>query len=158
MPVFEDIGVVLFLSVFISFAAIIVWFISREWRQVASLYPLRNDFPSELWHFRSGEIAGVRIGGFLIVGADGRGAFFSACFPFSFLLPAFFVPWADLSGVERKGLFVRNVELRFSKAHKHENFISGRIADKLEQCSGARWKYMRAGKHKLFERNHNGSA
>ncbi len=100
----------------------------------------------------------VRIGGFLIVGADLRGAFFAACFPFSFFLPTFFVPWTDLSGVERKALLVRKVELRFWKAHNHENIKSGRIADQLERCSGERWKYKRAQKRKVFEKERNGSA
>ncbi len=156
--VFESLSIVLFICIFMVLSAGIVWYVSKDWRQVAALYPLRNDFPSERWHFRSGEIADVRIGGFLIVGADPRGAFFAVCFPFSFFLPTFFVPWTDLSGVERKGLLVRFVELRFSKAHTHENIISGRIADKLERCSGECWKYKRAQKRQFFERDRNGSA
>jgi hypothetical protein len=142
--VLEYLGTVFFICIFIVASAGILWYVSKDWRQVAALYSLRNDLPSERWYFCSGEIAGVRIGGFLTVGADLRGAFFAVSFPFSFLLPAFFVPWPDLSGVERKGLLVRIVELRFSKAHKHENTISGRIANQLERCSGEQWKYKRA--------------
>jgi hypothetical protein len=158
MVALEYLGVVLFICIFIALSAGMVWYISRDWRQVAGLYPLQNDLPSERWYLRSGEIAGVRIGGFLIVGADLRGVCFAACFPFSFFLPTLFVPWTDLSGVERKGLLVRIVELRFSKAHKHENIISGRIADKLERCSGELWKYKRAQRRFVFERDHNSSA
>ncbi len=49
MPVLEYLGIVLFICIFMVFSAGIVWYVSKDWRHVAALYPLRNDFPGERW-------------------------------------------------------------------------------------------------------------
>ena len=143
----------LYVIIFLAFSVGIVWLISREWRRIAVLYPLQDNVIDKHWYFRSGRVAGIKIGGFLIIGANLRGVLFAVVYPFSLFIPPMFVPWDELTGVEHKGIFVRFVDLRFSKVPYCENMISGRLADKLEKTSGEIWKYKRARKRIFFERD-----
>lgn len=153
MSIYDYPSPLLFVFIFFSFSAGIVWFISREWRRIAVLYPLQDNFITKRWYFRSGRVAGVKLGGVLIVGANLRGVLFAAVFPFSLFIPPLFVPWEELTGVEHKGMLVRFVDLRFSKVPDSENMISGRLADRLERTSGEIWKYERARTRGFFERD-----
>jgi hypothetical protein len=151
MSINDYLSPLLFVFIFLSFSAAIVWLISREWRRIAVLYPLQNNFIGKRWYFRSGRVAGIRLGSLLIVEADLRGVLFAAVFPFSFFIPPLIIPWDELTGVEHKGMFVRFVDLRFSKVPGYEYMISGRLADKLERGSEEIWKYKRARKRTFFK-------
>ena len=143
----------LFMVLFVPAAAALSWFISRGWRDLATAYRLNDQFSGERWFFRTGVIADTTYGCLLIVGGDLRGAYFSTCLP-SAICPPLLIPWGDIQGVERKGLLVRFVELKFVKGPpdgQHE--ISGRVADRLESVSGGAWRYQRAKKTVIFGRD-----
>lgn len=150
--VVEKIAILLFVVLWFS---IILWFLSRGWRQLAKTYKWSGIFSGEKLYFRTGTISGTKYGMFLIVGGDVRGAYFSICLP-SRLFPPIQIPWSDIKGQEHRGLTARYVDLIFEKdknKSNDRNIISGRVADTLEQLSGGVWVYERAGKRVIFARD-----
>ncbi len=143
----------IFLALVITGLVGIAWLISMKWRKVAAVYPSQSPCSGRRWFFRSGVIAGTKVGGMLVVGADLRGAYFSMVFPFSLFAPTLMVPWSELSGVERKGILVRFVELKFGRVTELRNEISGRLADKLESSSGGVWRYERTSRTVIIGRD-----
>jgi hypothetical protein len=132
----------------LAFAAGILWILSRGWRELAKEYRAIDSFSGMRWYFRTGAIAGSEYGCLLILGGGLRGAYVSSFLPSRFC-PPLFIPWEDIQGIERKGVLVRFVELRFAKAQEVQNKdtrISGRMADRFEEVSNGRWKFRRAGK------------
>ncbi len=122
----------------------ILWFVLKQWRKVAEVYPCLQPCYGNRCYFRSGIIAGANINGFLIIGADLRGVYFSSLFPLSLFAPPLMIPWEELTGVEHKGILSRSVELTFARMEDIRNEIPGRLADKLEEASGGVWHFERA--------------
>jgi hypothetical protein len=133
----------------VPFVIVVLWFVSRGWRELAKCYPLTVPFSGQRWYCRSGEIAGAEFGCVLIFGGDLRGVYVSTIFP-ARLFPPLFIPWDEIKGAEKKGWLVRLVKLEFRQGPREEQWISARLADKLELASGGVWKYRRAKKRVIF--------
>jgi hypothetical protein len=126
--------------------------ITRGWREVSKYYLLTGLYTGKKYYFRTGSFAGANYGCLLIIGGNHRGMYLSALMP-SHLCPPLLIPWDDITAIERRGLLTREVELRF--VHDYErsdtyNYISRRLAVRLEAASGGRWTYMSAGKGVIF--------
>lgn len=120
--------------------------VTRGWREVSGHYGFSGIFSGKKYYFRSGSFAGSNFGWLLIIGGNRDGMYLSAVMP-SRLCPPLLIPWDDITGVERRGLLTREVELRFVHDYRksqENNCISSAMAGKLEVASSGRWTYRHA--------------
>jgi hypothetical protein len=140
--------------VFCGFFAI-VWYVTRGWRELSKSYRHPGIYSGRRYYLRTGNIAGAEYGLVLIVGGNREGAYFSTLLP-SRLCPPLLIPWADLTGIERRGLTVRHVELSVKKDVRNSNvvnYVSANIADKLEALSEGAWSYKHSQKKTIFRKD-----
>jgi hypothetical protein len=133
----------------VLFIAFILWLSTRGWRDLARVYPLRFPFSGRRWFFQSARLGDGKFGGVLIVGSDHSGVYFSTIFPAT-LCPPIFIPWNEIEGLERKGILTRLVQLKFAQWSERDQYISGRLADKLEEAAAGAWTYQRSQKKSFF--------
>jgi hypothetical protein len=130
----------------------IAWLITRGWRDVSKHYKFAGIYTGKKYYFRSGSFAGVKFGCFLILGGNHQGAYLSTMMP-NQLCPPLLIPWNEITGIERRGLISRNVELTLAKDYIKSavnNYISRNMADKLESLSEGEWTYKHATKRVIF--------
>ena len=130
----------------------IVWFITRGWRNISKHYKFAGIYTGKKYYFRFGNFAGAKLGCFLILGGNRKGAYLSTLMP-RHLCPPLFIPWEDIIGIERRGLISKRVELRLSDDFNKSgafNYISRNMADKLEYLSKGKWSYKHATKSILL--------
>jgi hypothetical protein len=127
------------------------------WASLASAFPAHDEVIGERFSFRSGSLGWryfpVRYGNCLFVTVGREGFRLSILFPFRFLSPPIFVPWAKVVSVEEKRLFflsysvlsirdhwsrisVRGAPGRSLKAHFEEYHTGGRSTKSLERTRG----------------------
>lgn len=91
------------------------------WRALQERYPDRLDQSLERLRFQSANMgkflgAGVNFGNCLTFDICRSGLRVSIWFVFSLFQNPFFVPWSDITAIERRRFFFRGVELRFGPA------------------------------------------
>ncbi len=135
----------------------IAWAITRGWRELAKYYRFSGIYTGNRYRFRTGSLAGANFGCFLIAGGNRQGAYFSTLLP-SHLCPPLLIPWEDITGIERRGILSRTVELKLANDIKKSevfNSISGRLADRLEKLSEGIWSYKHATRRVIFGKDEN---
>jgi hypothetical protein len=79
------------------------------WASLASSFPAHDEVRGESFRFRSGSLGRryfpVRYGNCLFITVNQEGFGISILFPFRFLSPPIFVPWAEVVAVEEKRYF-----------------------------------------------------
>jgi len=88
------------------------------WRALQRRYPDRLDQPVERMRFQSGNMGkflgtGANFGNCLTFDVCRSGLRVSVLFIFALFQKPFFVPWSDISAIERRRFFFRGVELQF---------------------------------------------
>ena len=107
------------------------------WIALAEVYPAAGGFEGDRWWFQSAQMRWrVNYGGVLTVGASPRGLYLSVLLPFRIAHPPLFIPWADISASERKGLAAGYVELRFRRAPGIPLRVMERLGRRIAESAG----------------------
>jgi hypothetical protein len=144
--------IIILVCSFYIFGLLVAWTQAKTWRKIASKYPISNRRIDCKWYFRRLQIADIESRLILITGANKDGAYFSACVPFSYILPPFFVPWSEIQGFEHRLALRQVVELRFAQAKGYRSIVivSKRIALKFSAASNNTWTFDRSFKRTLW--------
>ena len=99
-----------FLPLFVSMWLVITGLLSYigGWASLARAFPAHDEVHGDRFRFRSGSLGWryfpVRYGNCLFITVNQEGFCLSILFPFRFLSPPIFVPWAEVVVVEEKRL------------------------------------------------------
>lgn len=131
---------IFFIGAWVGVLAIIS--IMGGWRNLARMYRATQSFSGNRFYFQSGGMRrGTSYNNCLTVGANLYGLYLSVFLPFRFAHPPLFIPWEDISTkFHGKGWLFAGVRLQFAKCPSGSLLISKRLANRLSQASGLRFK------------------
>ncbi len=111
------------------------------WRELAKVYRAAMPFTGRRWWFQSAEMRWrTSYGGCMNIGANKDGLYLSVLFLFRLGHPPLFIPWPDISAIERRSwLLFKMVELRCRKVPTVPIRIYRRLAEKISEAAGADW-------------------
>ena len=131
--------------VFAGLALLILYVLSRMggWNRLAENYKSSREFVGEKWYMQTIRIGLVNYKNAITIGCNNVSLYLSVLFPFSFGHPKLEIPLSDITGVERKGMLVRYIELSFRRAPDTKLRLYKMAADRVEQASKGAWSYER---------------
>jgi len=134
-------AVIPFFVLFWSFAVMFLVARLTGWATLAQRFRLTSTFTGPTWAFQSARMRwSTHYGSCLNVGADATGLTLSVFFLFRPGHPPLFVPWSEISVVERrKILFIKQVKLLLGREEQIPFVISGGLADRIQAAAGTAW-------------------
>lgn len=112
------------------------------WQQLQAVYPAPPKVTGTAFSNVGAIFNGAHYSGVLRLTANSEGIRWEVVRPFQFGTSPLFVPWVDIYGVEKKGVFRSLVELQFAKVPQVNVGIGKKLSDKLSEASKGSWKYM----------------
>lgn len=111
------------------------------WSTLARRFRMQSPFTSPTWRFQSARMRwSTHYGSCLTVGADPTGLMLSVFFLFRVGHPPLFVPWSEISVVERsKSWLGRQVKLQLGREEQIPLLITGSLADRIQSAAGSSW-------------------
>lgn len=116
------------------------------WKALAAAYPVFDDFGGDKKFMQSAGFGGHSLiapaySRILTVGANGQGVYFAVFILFRAGHTPFFVPYEELSGKERKVMFMSYVTLTPAKEPALAITINRRLARWIEERSNGNWSF-----------------
>jgi hypothetical protein len=107
------------------------------WASLSSAFPANDEVDGKRFRFRSGSLGRpyfpVRYGNCLFVIVNQQGFRLSILFPFRFLSPPIFVPWANVLGVEEKRVFFFKYYVVSIRDHWSRISLQGGLGDSVKE-------------------------
>ncbi len=107
---------------------------------MAVQYPHTGGFAGKVWRFQNLTTRlGMGYKGCATIGADSRGLYLAMFFMFRPGHSPMFVPWRDITIMEKKIFKFKVLELRFRKTEDLPVRIVKKLGDNLAGAAGANW-------------------
>ena len=132
----------LFFLIFVGGWILVSHLVARigGWTVLSTFYRLSSPFDGERWRFQSGEMRWkVGYNSCLTLGVNASGVYLSVFFLFRLGHPPLFIPWADISVKEKKGLVFTYAEFRFRQAPTIPLRVRERLGRRMVTAAGIPW-------------------
>lgn len=112
---------------------------TRGWSTLSKTYRLLKPFNGRRWSYQNAQLrSGGLYGKCLTIGVNSEGLYLSVLFLFRIGHPPLFIPWTDISIVEKEGMLL-TIEFNFQRAPSVPLRISKRLALRMAEAAGTSW-------------------